>query len=212
MLPTSHLFAFLLTAFVVVVIPGPSVVFVVSRALVLGRSGALATVAGNALGEYAQVMAVAFGVGVVVERSIVVFTVVKLCGAAYLVYLGVQAIRRRKQLGGLFGAAAVRGGRLRALREGFFVGAANPKSIVFFAAILPQFAAPAAGSLTLQLLTLGGVFLAVAVISDGIWALAAGWARDWLARRPSRVGHLGGAGGVAMIGIGLRLAVTGRHD
>src|SRR6187399_1797204 len=104
MLPTSHLLAFTLTAFVVIVIPGPSVLFVVSRALVLGRSGALMTVVGNSLGEYAQVMAVAFGVGAIVERSLVLFTVIKLCGAAYLVYLGVQAIRHRRALTSLMGA------------------------------------------------------------------------------------------------------------
>ncbi|MEJ7630604.1 MAG: LysE family translocator [Nocardioidaceae bacterium] len=212
MLPTDHLLAFTLTAFVVIVIPGPSVLFVVSRALVLGRRGALTTVVGNSLGEYAQVMAVAFGVGAVVERSVVVFTVVKLCGATYLVYLGVQAIRHRARLTELLEGSAAPGGRLRTMREGFVVGVANPKSIVFFAAILPQFVDPAAGSLTLQLLTLGAVFLVVALVSDGIWACAAGSARDWLTRRPSRAGYLGGAGGVAMIGIGVRLAVTGRHD
>jgi threonine/homoserine/homoserine lactone efflux protein len=211
-IPTSHLLAFTLTAFVVIVIPGPSVLFVVSRALVLGRAGALTTVVGNSLGEYVQVMAVAFGVGAVVERSITVFTVIKLCGAAYLVYLGVQAIRHRKALTSLMADGDIRGGRLRTLREGFVVGIANPKSIVFFAAILPQFVEPGAGSLTLQLLTLGAVFLLVALVSDSLWALAAGAARTWLASSPERLRHLGGAGGVAMIGIGVRLAVTGRND
>ncbi len=212
MIPTSHLLAFTLTAFVVIVVPGPSVLFVVSRALVLGRSGALTTVLGNSLGEYVQVMAVAFGVGAVVERSVVVFTMIKLCGAAYLVFLGVQAIRHRRALSGLMADGTVRGGRLRTLREGFVVGVANPKSIVFFAAILPQFVDPAAGSLTLQLLMLGAVFLLVALVSDSLWALAAGTARTWLAGSPDRLRYLGGAGGVAMIGIGVRLAVAGRHD
>ncbi len=212
MVPTSHLLAFALTAFVVIVIPGPSVLFVVSRALVLGRSGALTTVVGNSLGEYVQVMAVAFGVGAVVERSVMLFTAIKLCGAAYLVYLGVQAIRHRRALTNLMGDGSLRGGRLRTLREGFVVGVANPKSVVFFAAILPQFVDPAAGSLTLQLLLLGAVFLLIALVSDSLWAIAAGTARTWLARSPERLRYLGGAGGVAMIGIGVRLAVTGRHD
>src|SRR3954470_23984978 len=127
MIPTSHLLAFTLTAFVVIVIPGPSVLFVVSRALVLGRSGALTTVVGNSLGEYVQVMAVAFGIGAVVEESVAVFTVIKLCGAAYLVFLGIQAIRHRKPLTGLVEGGVVPGGRLRTLREGFVVGLANPK-------------------------------------------------------------------------------------
>jgi threonine/homoserine/homoserine lactone efflux protein len=212
MIPPGHLLAFALTAFVVIVIPGPSVLFVVSRALVLGRSGALTTVVGNSLGEYVQVMAVAFGVGAVVERSVMLFTAIKLCGAAYLVYLGVQAIRHRRALSTLMGEGSVPGGRMRTLREGFVVGVANPKSVVFFAAILPQFVDPAEGSLTLQLLLLGAVFLLIALVSDSLWAIAAGTARIWLARSPERLRYLGGLGGVAMIGIGVRLAATGRHD
>jgi threonine/homoserine/homoserine lactone efflux protein len=185
---------------------------VVSRALVLGRSGALTTVVGNALGEYVQVMAVAFGVGAIVERSIVVFTAIKLCGAAYLVFLGVQAIRHRRSLTTLLVDQPARGGRMRTLGEGFVVGVANPKTIVFLAAMLPQFVDPDAGSLTLQLLALGAVFMLVALMSDSAWALAAGTARNWLARSPERLRHLGGAGGIAMIGIGLRLAISGRQD
>src|SRR4051812_12526340 len=115
MLPTEHLLAFVITAFVVIAIPGPSVLFVVSRALVLGRSGALATVLGNSLGEYVQVMAVAFGVGAVVERSLVLFTVIKIAGAAYLVFLGVQAIRHRRRLTGVLGAPAGSSGSVVAM-------------------------------------------------------------------------------------------------
>jgi threonine/homoserine/homoserine lactone efflux protein len=212
MLPTQHLVAFIITAFVVIVIPGPSVLFVVSRALVLGRRGALSTVVGNSLGEYVQVMAVAFGVGAIVERSVMVFTAIKLVGAAYLVYLGVQAIRHRQRLTTILAGPAGPTSRWRAGREGFVVGLANPKSIVFFAAILPQFADPAAGHLTVQLLLLGAIFLAIALLSDGMWAFAAGTARQWFARSPRRLSYVSGAGGVAMIGIGLRLAVTGRQD
>jgi threonine/homoserine/homoserine lactone efflux protein len=101
---------------------------------------------------------------------------------------------------------------LRTVREGFVVGVANPKSIVFFAAILPQFVDSAAGALTAQLLILGAVFLLVALVSDSLWALAAGTARNWLVRSPERLRYLGGAGGLAMIGIGVRLAVSGSHD
>src|SRR5690348_2331559 len=145
MLSTDRLLAFTLTAFVVIVVPGPSVLFVVSRALVLGRAGALATVVGNSLGAYVQVMAVAFGLAAVVERSITVFTVIKLAGAAYLVYLGVQAVRHRSRLRDVLATSSAPPGRVRAMREGFVVGLMNPKLIVFFAAILPQFADPEAG-------------------------------------------------------------------
>ncbi|MGA8681481.1 MAG: LysE family translocator, partial [Acidimicrobiales bacterium] len=97
-MPTDHLLAFSLTAFVIIVIPGPSVMFIVGRALAHGRRAALLTVIGNTLGEYVQVVVVAVGIGLLVERSILVFNVVKLAGAAYLVWLGVQVFRKRRTL------------------------------------------------------------------------------------------------------------------
>jgi threonine/homoserine/homoserine lactone efflux protein len=98
------------------------------------------------------------------------------------------------------------------LWEGFLVGVSNPKAVVFFAAVLPQFADPATGHLPLQLLMLGAVFAVIALICDGTWAVAAGTARDWLARSPRRLEALGGFGGVVMIGLGIRLLTTGRKD
>lgn len=97
----------------------------------------------------------------------------------------------------------------RMLREGFLVGATNPKSVVFFVAVLPQFVDYPAGSIPLQLATLGAVFLVIALVSDSIWALAAGTARQWFARSPKRVSTLSAAGGVMMIGLGGTLALTG---
>jgi threonine/homoserine/homoserine lactone efflux protein len=92
------------------------------------------------------------------------------------------------------------------------VGVSNPKSIVFFAAVLPQFVDRSAGHAPLQLLTLGAVFIAIALLSDGIWALAAGTARAWLVRSPHRLALLRGTGGLVMIGLGVRLAFTGRNN
>jgi threonine/homoserine/homoserine lactone efflux protein len=212
MVSTTHLWVFVLTSFALITAPGPSVLFVITRALVLGRRGALVTVVGNAAGVYVQVMAVAFGVGAIVERSIVVFTVIKLLGAAYLIYLGVQAVRHRKALSTLFETSPGTSPMRRVFREGFIVGLANPKSVVFFAAVLPQFIDRGAGRVPLQLLILGAIFLSIALISDSLWAMAAGTARSWFERSPSRLSYLGGTGGVVMIGIGARLAVSGRHD
>ena len=212
MVSTGHLWAFTLTSFALIAVPGPSVLFVITRALVLGRRGALTTVIGNSLGVYVQVLAVAFGVGAIVERSIAVFTVIKLLGAAYLIYLGVQAIRHRKALTTLFDQQPARASQWRILREGFIVGIANPKSIVFFAAVLPQFIDRGAGQVPVQLLVLGALFLLIALISDSVWAIAAGTARAWFERSPQRLSYLGGAGGVVMIGIGARLALSGRND
>jgi threonine/homoserine/homoserine lactone efflux protein len=218
MIPVDHLAAFTITAFALIVVPGPSVLFVISRALVLGRRGVFATVAGNALGEYVQVMAVAFGIGAIVERSIVVYTVIKLAGASYLIFLGVQAIRHRRALAAAVdsvrGAAATDrpAGLRRALREGFVVGLGNPKSVVFFAAMLPQFVDASSGYVPVQMLALGAVFLLIALVSDGAWAMVASGARSWFAKSPRRLSRLGGVGGLVMIGIGTRLAVSGRPD
>ncbi|HVU93490.1 MAG TPA: LysE family translocator [Jatrophihabitans sp.] len=213
-MPTSgHLLAFALMSLVVVAIPGPSVLFTISRALTIGRRGALLTVLGNAAGQWVQVVAVACGLGAFVERSVLLFSVIKLLGAGYLVYLGVQAVRHRRALARTFGDRAV---RLRSARrvvaDGFVVGVTNPKSIVLYVAALPQFVAPDAGSATLQMLVLGSVFPVIALALDSVWAVAAGGARSWLGRSPRRLTAVGGTGGLSLIGLGATLAVTGRGD
>ncbi len=212
MFPASHLLAFVLLSFVLIVVPGPNVLFVVSRSLMLGRLAGVGTAAGGQIGVYLQVVAVAFGVGALVERSMAVFTLIKLAGAAYLVYLGVQAIRHRRSLRAALEVTAQPRSFGLILRDGIVVGVSNPKVIVFFAAVLPQFVNRSAGHVPVQMLLLGAVFLAIAVVCDSGWALAAGTARAWLARSPRRFEMVGGAGGLAMIGIGVGLAVTGRKD
>ncbi len=211
--PPDHVLAFALTAFAIIVVPGPSVLFVISRGVSLGRRAAIATVVGNCLGVYVQVIAVAVGIGSIVERSITVFTAIKLAGAAYLVYLGVQAFRHRRSLAGALAAGPpARICRARIVREGFVVGLTNPKAMVFFAAILPQFVDRSAGGVPFQLLVLGMIFVLIAFVSDGTWGLAAGTARGWLARSPRRLAVIGGTSGLVMIGLGVRLALTGRKD
>ena len=212
MVPTTHLLAFTITALVLIAIPGPSVLFTVSRAISLGRVAGVATVAGNTVGAFTQVVAVAFGLGPLVERSVALFTVLKLAGACYLVYLGVQAIRHRQSLAAALGAEVERKTAARLVADGFTVGVTNPKVIVFFAAMLPQFVDRQAGDVPLQIIMLGAIFAGIALISDSAWALAAGTARAWLAGSPRRLALIGGAGGLAMIGIGTRLAFSGRPD
>ncbi len=212
MVPTDSLLAFAATAFALIVIPGPSVLFVISRGVALGRRAAVATVLGNAAGAYTQVIVVALGLGTLIERSATLFTAVKLVGAMYVVFLGVQAFRHRERLASVIDAAPAPRGTRRILREGYVVGITNPKSAVFMAAVLPQFADPGRGHVPLQLLLLGLVFVAIALVSDSIWGLAAGSARVWLGRSPRRLSALGGLGGLVMIGLGVRLAVTGRQD
>jgi threonine/homoserine/homoserine lactone efflux protein len=210
--PTTHLLAFTVTAFALIAIPGPSVLFTVSRAIALGRVAGVATVAGNTVGAFTQVVAVAFGIGPLVERSVALFTVIKLAGACYLVYLGVQAVRHRRSLAAALGAEVERKTAARIVLDGFLVGVTNPKVIVFFAAMLPQFVDRQDGHVPVQIILLGAIFAGVALVSDSTWAVAAGTVRAWLAASPRRLALLGGTGGLTMIGIGVGLALTGRKD
>jgi threonine/homoserine/homoserine lactone efflux protein len=211
-LSADRLLAFGITAFVVIVIPGPSVLFVVGRALASGRRVAVLTVVGNALGEYLQVIAVAVGVGALAEQSVVAFTALKLVGGAYLVYLGVRTFRERKSLAAAIAAPASERSDSRSFAQGFTVGATNPKTVVFLAAILPQFVSRAGGHVSVQILLLGLVFAAIALVSDTMWALAAGGFRAWFGHSPRRLELIGGAGGLAIVAVGAGLLVSGRKD
>ncbi|HEY8480980.1 MAG TPA: LysE family translocator [Spirillospora sp.] len=212
MLSTHQVLAFSAMAFAIIVIPGPSVLFVVGRALAHGRRTALAGVAGGGLAALVLTAAVAVGVGSVVERSAVVFTVLKTVGAVYLCYLGVQAIRHRRSLHDAVGPVEDGPGGRRALVQGFLVGVTNPKSTVFFAAVLPQFVVREQGHATLQMMAFGLIFALIALVSDSVWGIAAGTARTWFARSPRRLAAVGGAGGLMMIGLGVTVATTGRKD
>ncbi|MGO9884254.1 MAG: LysE family translocator [Solirubrobacteraceae bacterium] len=211
MLPTNHLAAFLLTVYVLILIPGPSVLFVVSRGVALGRRAALATVLGNVTGLLFQLVLVVVGLGSILASSQTVFTVLKLTGALYLVFLGIRSIRDRKQLAGALNPGRVAPRSLSTtLREGFFVGATNPKGLIIFTAVLPQFIDRSMGQPRLQLLTMGLICAVIAVLSDGSWALASGTAREWLGKSPRRLEMLSAGGGVTLIGLGVALALTGR--
>ncbi|MBX6355060.1 MAG: LysE family translocator [Micromonosporaceae bacterium] len=214
MLRASQVLAFAAVAAVLIAIPGPSVLFTVGRALTVGRRAALVSIVGNGLGVFAQVVAVAFGVGGLVERSVAVFTIVKWAGAAYLVYLGVQAIRHRRSTAEALAARVTPVRHRRAVWDGFVVGATNPKTIVFLTIALPEFTGHTAGTMPvrLQMLLLGALFPAIALVLDSLWATAADTARRWLAGSPRRLALVGGAGGLAMIGLGVSIAATGRKD
>ena len=208
MIPAANLLAFSLTALLIVLLPGPNVLFTIGRALALGRKAALLTVVGTATGMYLQVVLVSLGLGVLLEQSIVLMTVVRLFGAGFLVYLGIQAIRHRNDAARDLGDVRPIGA-LRTVVEGLIVGVTNPKTIVFFVAILPQFVVHGASPLGLQMLVLGAIFIAIAAVFDSLYALGAGAARQWFGRSPTRLSNLGVAGGVAMIGLGVGLAVSG---
>jgi threonine/homoserine/homoserine lactone efflux protein len=211
-LPPERLLAFATTAFVVIVIPGPSVLFVVSRALASGRRVAVASVLGNAVGEYVQVIAVAFGIGALVEQSVTAFTVLKLVGGCYLIYLGARTFVRRRSLAEALAVPLGSRSDQTSFAEGFTVGATNPKTVVFLAAILPQFVSRASGHVAGQILLLGLVFATIAVISDTLWVLVAGAFRTWFARSPRRLELVGGVGGLGIAAVGAGFLISGRKD
>jgi threonine/homoserine/homoserine lactone efflux protein len=193
-------------ALVVIVVPGPSVVFVIGRAMILGTRGAVLSVLGNALGVGVQIVAVALGVGALVSQSEVLFSIVKIVGAAFLIYLGVEGIRHRR----LF-AQSTEGepahSTSRVLLDSSVVGITNAKTLVFFIASFPLFVDPARGSVTIQMLVLGGFFWVVGVASDLVWAIAAGSARAWLSRSATRLEWVRAFGGIALIALGAYLGL-----
>lgn len=211
MVPTSHLAAFALAALVIIAIPGPNVLFAIGRALTLGRRSALLSVLGATLGSTVPLTAVVLGLGTALAASAFLFTLIKVAGAAYLIYLGIIAIRDRKHMVAALDSSAEKPNVGRIVRQGFIVGATNPKAYVFLGAVLPQFAIPESGSLPAQFLLLGAICLAIQVLSDSTWAILASTARTWFARSPRRLEAVGSTGGVMIIGVGASVALTGSH-
>lgn len=206
---TPHLLAFFVAAVVIVLIPGPSLLFTIGRALSAGRTEALLTVLGNVLGISTQIAGLALGLSPLLAASPTAYLVLKVVGAGYLAYLGARTIIQR-------GAAAdalradlpAATPSLHALRDGYLVGLTNPKTIVFFAALLPQFVDRDAGRVGLQMLVLGMVFAVIAIVSDGAFALAAGTARAWFARSPGRLAAMSAIGGAMMIVLAVTLLLA----
>lgn len=201
---TSQWLAFLIASALFIQVPGPSLLFTIGRALTVGRRDALLSVVGNALGVTAQVLLVAVGLGAVVAASTQAYLALKICGAAYVVWLGVQAIRHRADARAALTAVdhltVTRAPAWRSLRIGFTVGLTNPKTIVFFVAFLPQFVDPAAGNVALQILLLGTAFVGLALIGDSLYAVTAGTIAGRLSTR-GRLSSLANTSRFAAAGI-----------
>ena len=204
---TNQWLAFLLASILFIQVPGPSLLFTIGRALTVGRRDALLSVAGNGIGVMIQVVLIAVGLAAVVTASSTAYGVVKVVGASYVIWLGLQAFRHRADARATLGAPA-QGSRGKSLRTGFIVGITNPKTLVFFVAFLPQFVDAGSGHVGLQMTVLGIVFGAMAICSDSIWALAASRARDWFSRNPRRLDTLGATGGVMMVGLGATMLAS----
>jgi threonine/homoserine/homoserine lactone efflux protein len=206
-MPSAHaLLLFSLATIALLVVPGPSVLFIVARSMDQGRSAGLVSVAGIHCGTVVHVVAAALGVTAILAASETAFDAVRYAGAAYLLYLGLRTLLRR--------SAAADGEPVpaplrRIFAQAIVVNVLNPKTALFIVAFLPQFVDPAAGSVPLQVLALGGVFIALGLVSDGTYALGAARAaarlRRWT-RFPSVQRY---ASGAVYIGLGLAAALTG---
>jgi threonine/homoserine/homoserine lactone efflux protein len=189
---------------VIILAPGPSVLFVIARAIAWGRSTAVLTVLGNVSGSFVLSSMVALGVGPILQRYHIAYVAVQWGGGLYLIYLGIQAIRQRAvHAADMTNQGPVGPTPLASIRDGFWVGVLNPKAIVFFAAVLPQFVDIKGDSVAKQLLFLGLTFCVLAFISDGMWGVLAGTARKWLASSNDRLEKLRATGGSIMMILGL---------
>ena len=205
----SRLPEYIVAAMVIILAPGPSVLFVIARAIAWGRKTAVFTVAGNVTGAFALSTLVAIGLGPILQKSDLAYAAIQWGGGLYLMYLGLDAIRhRRVHAEDMRNQGDVAPGIARSMRDGFWVGALNPKGLVFYAAILPQFVDREKGNVALQLIFLGAIFSILAFISDGTWGLLAGTARKWLATDPKRLEKLRATGGTVMIILGISVLVA----
>jgi threonine/homoserine/homoserine lactone efflux protein len=205
--------AFVITSLAIILVPGPSVLFTVGRTLALGRQQGLVTVVANALGTTTWLVAVSLGLGTILGYWPWALFAIKIAGAIYLGYLGIGSIRHRHASTTEITSAQEAPQKLsKTWKQGYLVGVSNPKTAVFFTAVLPQFVNPS-GNLTLQLLVLGIVFEVLGILGDSSWVLAAAAARNWIFGKTNRLSGIVGTGGVLIVVLAatlLVLALTGR--
>lgn len=208
-MPTWEAFVtFIIASIVLIAIPGPSVMFSVGRSLALGKKFGVLTVLGNAMGTFVWIVLVAVGLGTIIASSEIAYQVIRYGGAAYLIYLGIMTIVHRHDKAPDLGGTLKKQSVGKTLREAFIVGVSNPKTAVFFLAVLPQFVNYSAGNLWFQMLLLGLIFEILGIMGDMTYALAAGYARDWLAKNPRRLTVIVTTGGAIIIALGLFLALV----
>jgi threonine/homoserine/homoserine lactone efflux protein len=199
-MPSAHtLLAFSVVATAFIAIPGPSNLYVMARGLQSGSAAAIAGAAGCATGAMTYVAATAAGLSAVIASSQLLFAGLHYAGAAYLCWLGIMALRSR---GSAAPRAAGHSTPWRSYRQGLYVELGNPKVALFFLALLPQFVHPGSGPSALQVLVLGAIFVAIAFVSDSLYALGSGRLSGWFARQPKRWLRQQRATGVLYLGLG----------
>ena len=202
----STLAVFMLASLALAVVPGPAVLYIVARSVDQGRAAGLVSSFGIATGGLVHVLAATLGLSALLASSATAFTVVKYAGAAYLIVLGVRRLLTREEPEDEI--AAKPRARRRLFLDGVVVNVLNPKTALFFLAFLPQFVDPDAAAAPLQILELGLVFVAIALCSDSLWALAAGTLGAWLRRSRWYLGVKRWVTGTIFVGLGLSTART----
>ncbi|MCL6526995.1 MAG: LysE family translocator [Thermaceae bacterium] len=199
---------FILASLGILLIPGPSVIYIVTRSLSQGRAAGLASVLGINLAALTYAAAAALGLTAILLASALAFSVVKWAGAAYLIYLGIRALLSKSPLETL---QLPKDSLPRVFAQGYMVNLLNPKMALFTFAFLPQFVDPAHGQVAVQFLALGGLFALMAIFSDGGYALLASGPGRWLRHNPGFLRRQKYLTGSIYIGLGLSSALTGSH-
>jgi len=207
----SSLLLFLSATIVLLVVPGPAVLYVTGRTIGQGRTAGLVSVLGIGAGTLCHVVAAALGISALLASSAMAFGLIKYIGAAYLIFLGVQRIITREAENGL-GAAAPSPARLsRVFGQGIIVNVLNPKTALFFLAFLPQFVSPERGSVALQIMFLGTMFAVMGVMSDSMWVVLAAAVSRWLQQSRRWFDVQRYISGGLLIGLGVVTAFSGTH-
>lgn len=208
MINTQNLAQFVLASVAIILVPGPSVMFVIARAVAWGRLTAVLTAVGNALGMLLLSVFIAVGLGPLLQRYGLLLIVVQVLGGMYLIHLGIDAWRHKQEhADDMVKIEEVKPSNYQILRQGFTVGALNPKALVFFSAVFPQFVDPDVGSITIQLLIFGAIFTALALILDGTWGVLVGSSRDWFVTSRNRLVFLRTVGAVVMMALGVGVII-----
>ncbi len=205
----SNLILFIAAALILFVTPGPAVLYIVARSIEQGRTAGIVSVLGISAGSLFHIAAAAFGVSALLASSALMFNFVKYLGAAYLIYLGVRKFLARDETEQ---AAAFEHKKLsRIFYQGVIVNLLNPKTALFFFAFLPQFVDVSKGAVTMQILLLGIIFVALGILSDGLWAVAAGTAGNWLKKNARFLRAQRYFSGSVLIAMGVATAVSGSN-
>jgi threonine/homoserine/homoserine lactone efflux protein len=206
--PSASTFAvFAVAAVVLLLIPGPAVLYIVSQSVEHGRRAALVATAGVHAGTLVHITAAALGLSAILVSSASAFTAVRLAGAAYLVYLGVRALTGRDEARTPAGPREVRLGRV--FRQGALVNVTNPKTALFFFAFLPQFVDTGRGGVGGQVAILGLTFMCLGLVTDGAYGLLAGAVAGWVRARPGYRRAQRWLTGTVFVGLGLATALSG---